>query len=126
MKLPRAWPKSSDSSSESGRPAQLSVDHAGAAAGAALMDQPRHDFLADAGLAGDEDLGVRPGGAVDLGFERAHHFAAADKPRFLLSQHHRHYGNPFEDFDPGADLSPGIAILTAKRSSGSMISFVGA
>ena len=50
------------------------------------MDQPRDDFLADAGLAGDQDLGVRPRGAVDLGLERADRIAPADEPDFLLSR----------------------------------------
>ena len=36
---------------------------------AALVNQPRDDFLADAGLAGDQDLGVRARGAVDVGLD---------------------------------------------------------
>ena len=37
-----------------------------AARRAALMDQAGHDFLADAGLAGDQDLRVGARGALDV------------------------------------------------------------
>ena len=56
VKLPRAWPKNSDSSSESGTPAQLIVMNGGAGAVAALMDRPRDDFFAHAGFAGEQTL----------------------------------------------------------------------
>ena len=59
VKLPRTCPKSSDSSSESGTPAQLIVTSGARLPLAALMNQPRHDFLADAALARDEHFGVR-------------------------------------------------------------------
>ena len=36
---------------------------------AAVVNQTRDDFLADAGLAGDQHLGVGARGAVDVGFD---------------------------------------------------------
>ena len=84
MKLPRTWPKSSDSRSESGRPAQLSVTSDARRRDAAVVDQSRDDFLADAGLAGDQDLRVGARGELDLGFDRADRVAAADEANLLL------------------------------------------
>ena len=66
MKLPRTWPNSSDSSSESGTPAQLIVTSVALRASAALVDQPRDDFLADTALAGDEHLRVGARRVIDL------------------------------------------------------------
>ena len=66
MKLPRTWPNNSDSSSVSGTPAQLIVTSGESAARAALMNQPRDDFLANAAFTGDQDFRVRSRGAFDF------------------------------------------------------------
>ena len=58
MKLPFTCPNSSDSSSVSVRPAQLSATNAPRARGELRVDVARDDVLADAALAGDEDLGI--------------------------------------------------------------------
>jgi hypothetical protein len=43
------------------------------------MDEPRHDFLADSTLSGDEDLRIRPGCAFDVVFDLLNGSAVADK-----------------------------------------------
>ena len=48
-------------------------------AAAALVNEPRDHFLADAALARDEDLRVRPGRALDLLLDEANGRAAADQ-----------------------------------------------
>src|ERR671938_585264 len=76
VKLPRTWPKSSDSRSESGRPAQLTVTRGAAAP---LMNEPRDDFLPDACLARDQDLRVGARRALDVGGDRANSLASSNK-----------------------------------------------
>ena len=49
---------------------------------APLMDLAGDDFLADAGLAGDQDLGVGARGALDLGLESANGLASPDELHF--------------------------------------------
>ena len=56
MKLPLTWPKSSDSSSVSVRPAQLTATNGPAARVELHVDRAGDQVLADAALAGDQDL----------------------------------------------------------------------
>ena len=65
VKLPFTWPNSSDSSSVSGRPAQLTGDEDVVCARPSA-DGAGHDFLPDAALAGDQHLGVRSGHTLDF------------------------------------------------------------
>ena len=64
VKLPFSWPKSSDSRRVSGSPAQFNVDHGGGRAPGMLMDFLGKELLADAALAGDQDLCVGLSGAT--------------------------------------------------------------
>ena len=59
-------------------------DERRAAAPAALMNQPRDNFFADAAFAGDENLGVRPRRAFDFFLDAADCFARSDKARELV------------------------------------------
>ena len=68
MKLPRLWPNSSLSISSVGIAPQLTGTNGAVVARAALVDQPRHQFLAGAGLAGDVDRRLA---ARDAGDQRA-------------------------------------------------------
>ncbi len=52
---------------------------------APLMDQSSDDFLADSGLSGDENFGIRARRAFEVGFECADRVAAADQAHFRVS-----------------------------------------
>ena len=54
-------------------------DERRAGAAAAAMDQPRDHFLADAALAGDQDLRVGSGRVLDFGVDGANRRADADQ-----------------------------------------------
>jgi hypothetical protein len=56
--------------------------HVGARAG--VMNGARHDLLADAALAVDQDLRVAAGHAIDLGLQRRHRLAVADQADVLF------------------------------------------
>ena len=60
-------------------PLQLTATNGRADAGALRVDQLRHDFLADAGLAQNEDLGLGSGGRLDVA-------AKLDEGRALAKQ----------------------------------------
>ena len=85
MKLPFTCPNSSDSSSVSGMPAQLTATKGAIRARAAAVDSARNEFLADAAFAGDQDLGIRARDALDLRLEIEHRRARADQSCSLSS-----------------------------------------
>ena len=60
---------------------------------AAVMNAARYNFLADAALAGDENLRVAPRDAIDLGLEGVNLAALADEPEVLLVARPRTSGN---------------------------------
>ena len=62
---PFSWPNSSDSISSSGNRGAVDLDEPVAAPQAVAMDRPRHQFLADAALAGEQHRRVRRRGALD-------------------------------------------------------------
>ena len=90
VKLPFTWPNSSDSSSVSGRPAQLTVMNGRSGARALRVDAHRDEFLAHAALARDQDLRVRLRHALDLLLERQHGGAPAHELREAGSSHQAH------------------------------------
>ena len=79
MKLPFTWPNSSDSSSVSGMPAQLTGTKAASARALAASMARATTSLPDAALAGDEHLGVRAGDPLDFGLQLRDHLARADQ-----------------------------------------------
>ena len=60
-------------------PAQLMVTNGARLREPALVNQPGHHFLADAGLSRDQDLGVRSRCSIDLAIELTHCGTAADE-----------------------------------------------
>src|SRR5260370_39767432 len=60
------------------------VDKGRVRVGRSSMDLACHELLHGAGLAGDEDRGLRGRGALDLRLEVAHDLRLADQPILLL------------------------------------------
>jgi hypothetical protein len=65
-----------------GQAGAIDGGHRGETAAAAVMNHPRHEVLADAGLTGDEDLRVRSRRKLDLAAQRFRRCAAADEGEF--------------------------------------------
>ena len=106
MKLPFTWPNSSDSSSVSGRPAQLTATIGALRARAALVDRVRDELLADAALAGDQHLRVGSRDAVDLLRELRDDAARPDQLFASLVSHMR-----FLDFTRAKSLQHSRPII---------------
>ena len=87
MKLPFTWPNSSDSSSVSGRPAQLTATNGRAARGLRCVNRARDELLADAALAGDQHLGVGSRDALDFLREFRDRSARSDQLSIPLASH---------------------------------------
>ena len=79
VNAPRTWPKSSASSSVSGIALQLMRDETVRAARAVVVNRPRRELLAGAGLAGDEHRARRRRDGLEQLKEIAHRAAAADQ-----------------------------------------------
>ena len=90
VKLPFTWPNSSDSSSVSGRPAQLTGAKTLPRARALRVNASGDDFLARPALAGDQHLGVGPRDAIDFFLERDDLGAASDQLDVRLDSHCRY------------------------------------
>ena len=83
-------------------------DERAAAAAAALVNQPRDDFLADAALTGDEHLGIGARGVIDFFF---------DTPNGGTDADHRHWGCHRLDsrFSSSAKTCWSLAALISQR-----------